>query len=54
MLAIEKMEVITIDYGDEHEIIQVIIGEQNKRIQKIDNDHAQKVIMYLVHENGDY
>jgi hypothetical protein len=47
------MEVIITDYGDEHEIIQVIIGEQNKPTQKIDNDHAQKDIMYLVHENGD-
>jgi hypothetical protein len=33
MLVIEKMGIIITDYGDEYEINQVIIGEQNKLIQ---------------------
>jgi hypothetical protein len=54
MLVIEMMGITITDYGDEYEIIQATIGEQNKLIQKIDSDHVQKVIMYQVHENDDY
>ena len=39
-------------YGDEVMIVLIIIGELMLRIQRIDNDHVQIDIMYLVHENG--
>ena len=39
-------------YGDEQVINHLIIGERTKQIPKIDSDHVQQIIIFLVHENG--
>ena len=49
-----QVTTITIIYGDEQGIAQIIVDEQMKQILKKDNDHVQQIIMFLVHENGDY
>ena len=51
---IGEMDQIQIDYGDDHEIVVVIIGDWIRyRIQqKIDNDHVHHDGMCQVYESG--
>ena len=54
-MIIGEMVGIMIICGDDHEIVQVMVDDYHQwhlQILRIDSDHAQYDIMYLVNENG--